>query len=532
MTATASGTATTDAVPTVDLAFVGAGVSTAYVLMSLLAALASRPPGRPVSVAVLEPDDRPFTGVAYGGRAAAGSLLITDLHDFLPAGELELFRTWLVERGDRAFTGFREAAGPVTRRWWDRHHAALARGDVDGLYLPRRVFGDHLSERVQAGIDAARTSGTADTRVVQDRVLAITPVPGGHRLDGAGTTLLAGTVVLAVGSPPVASRLRGEGSPTGVLVDRPFDSMDAVQDQVRAALTARRRPGPPHVVVIGGNAGAMDVLHLVADLGEEVLRGAVVTVLSPGGRLPARATGSDDGPARSPRRLSSLAGSADVRAADVHDAAVADIAEGEAAGLSAARTLGPVSAAVGQLLPRLSPDQAREFAVNWGVELGRHQRRAGWEYHEVVDDLVSAGRLQVVPGSLADAWYVPEGVCVRVTHDGNTAELPLPADVVLNCTGPARDFRDMPVVADLVATGTCRGTGGGRGIAVDDDLSAAPGLYVMGPLLAGNLVDGSPLWHLEHCGRISSLGAALGLRLAEQLTTPLGSGDTASWPLH
>jgi hypothetical protein len=49
-------------------------------------------------------------------------------------------------------------------------------------------------------------------------------------------------------------------------------------------------------------------------------------------------------------------------------------------------------------------------------------------------------------------------------------------------------------------------------------LLAADRLYVMGPLLSGNLVEGRPVWHMEHCGRISSYGAELGRRLASELS--------------
>jgi hypothetical protein len=41
----------------------------------------------------------------------------------------------------------------------------------------------------------------------------------------------------------------------------------------------------------------------------------------------------------------------------------------------------------------------------------------------------------------------------------------------------------------------------------------------MGPLLAGNLVHGAPLWHMEHCGRISTFGTAFGRELARDLQT-------------
>jgi uncharacterized NAD(P)/FAD-binding protein YdhS len=74
-------------------------------------------------------------------------------------------------------------------------------------------------------------------------------------------------------------------------------------------------------------------------------------------------------------------------------------------------------------------------------------------------------------------------------------------------------------VAGLISSGVCRATPYGGGIAVDASLAAAPGFYVMGPLLAGNVINGSPIWHMEHCGRISAFGSALGPRLARTLVT-------------
>ena len=57
----------------------------------------------------------------------------------------------------------------------------------------------------------------------------------------------------------------------------------------------------------------------------------------------------------------------------------------------------------------------------------------------------------------------------------------------------------------------------GAGIAVGDGLEAADRIHVMGPLLAGNVVDGGPVWHMEHCGRISAYGDRFGRRLSTVL---------------
>lgn len=507
-----------------DLVFVGAGASTSYVLRSLLGTLGERPRATPVRIGVVERAADPFGGVAYGGRAARTSLLITPLRDFLPDGERAAFTAWLAQNRHWVFDEFLAASGPASRRWWARHRDAVERDDYEALYLPRYVFGAYLQQRTREAIDAAAETGAATVEVVQDEVLAVEPDDGHHLVRCGGTTLRARHVVLATGSPPVLPRLHvpdtAEPAPDG-LVDDPFADMAAAVRRVCGALRHAGGRHRPHVVLIGGNAGTMDMLYQLHDCGAPELAEAVVTVLAPRGELPARV---DEVPPPAapfdPVRLRELADTAPVTAAAVHHAALEDIARGRRAGLSAADTLRPISAAVGRLLPLLLPAEAVEFAGRWGNELGRHQRRAGWEYHEVVEELTATGRLHLVAGTFLGLRLAGGGaVHVRVQDGAGERELDLPAAAVVNCGGPARELRwsGAPLLTQLVTGGVCRTTPLGGGIAVDASLAAAPGLYVMGPLLAGNLVQGAPLWHMEHCGRISTYGTAFGRELAREV---------------
>jgi len=505
-----------------DLAFVGAGASTAYVLMGLLAALEEAPPRTPVRIAVIEREPDAFSGIAYGGRAGRASLLITSLHDFLPEGERALFSEWLAANKDWVFDEFLASAGPLSANWWERHRVQIGQDQFDALYLPRHVFGTYLAERTRRALARGAAAGVAVTHVVQDEVCAIESAGDSYLLRCTNGVVRAGRVVLGIGSPPVMPRLPADGGQAAALVDDPFDRTASIEP-IRAALV-RAAPGarPPHVVLIGGNAGAMDVLYQVNDLDLPEVRRAVFTVLSPRGDLPERMQEAREPHPFRPERLHALQGAEAVDAAGVFHAALDDISQARAAGLSVADTLRPVSQAVGRLLPRLSPEQALEFAGRWGAELGRHQRRAGWEYSEVVDRLAAEGRLHTVAGSFLDVRAVAGGgVLVRFERDGVLADLDLPADAVVNCGGPARDLRHggSALLAQLIGTGLCRPTPFGGGMAVDASLEAARGLHVMGPLLAGNLVQGAPLWHMEHCGRISAYGSAMGGGLARLLVT-------------
>jgi len=508
---------------TYDLAFVGAGASTAYVLISLLTSLAHDPPPAPLRIAVVERAPDAFSGIAYGGRAARTSLLITPLRDFLPPGELRLFTDWLAENKHWAFDEFRAAEGPVSARWWTRHRADVDTNAFDDLFLPRYIFGDYLVRRTRAAMTTAEAAGVATTDVIQDDVTAIDGGRPTYLVRCRERALHARRVVLATGSSPVKPRLASGETDDVVLIDNPFDGMDEARERIERLVTRHDAAHePPHIVFIGGNAGTMDMLYQVANIPSLAVREARFTVLSPRGELPELMDRPRPEGGFRAEHLLALRQEDPVRAAAVYEAAVADLTRGRAEGFSVADTLKPISDGVVGLLPVLSAEEALEFAGVWGVEIGRHQRRAGWEYCEVVDELSAAGRLEPVAGAFSGVEPANgRGVRVRFDRAGTPSELDRPADVVINCAGPTARLRDTApsLVAGLISSGVCRATPYGGGIAVDASLAAAPGFYVMGPLLAGNVINGSPIWHMEHCGRISAFGSALGPRLARTLVT-------------
>ena len=512
-----------------DLLFVGAGASTAYTLVSLLDALADPGPASPVRIGVIDRAPDAFSGLAYGDRAARSCLLITSLHDFLPDEERGRFSRWLSRNKHWVFEEFQESAGPLGATWWQRHREAVGRDDFDRLFLPRYVFGEYLKDMTHQAIARAEAAGLAQVSVLSDEVETVRPSGGGYSVAGAARVIWAHHVVLALGSPPALPRLRdGAEAADAVLLDDPFADLPGALERISARLAeAALHQTPPvqpvHIVVIGGNASAMDVLYQANDLTGPGADASVVTVLSPRGELPARIEEHADAPGFRPEELQALSRSEAVRAAEVYSAAVRDIERGRESGFTPAHTLGPVSQAVIGLLPRLSTEEMAEYAGRWGAQLGRHQRRAGAEYWEVVERLAAEGRFDLVAGSFTGLAVDPDGTTfVEYVGPSGPARLDRSADVVVNCAGPGGDLRVTApgLLGQLFRANVCQVSHSGAGIAVGPGMHAADRLYVMGPLLSGNLVEGRPVWHMEHCGRISSYGAELGRRLASELSEP------------
>ena len=77
-------------------------------------------------------------------------------------------------------------------------------------------------------------------------------------------------------------------------------------------------------------------------------------------------------------------------------------------------------------------------------------------------------------------------------------------DIVINCAGSAGliDNGMSPLLRQLNESGLCKPTPSNHGLVVGNKFNAAPGFFINGPLLAGNVVGEMGIWHVEHTGRI------------------------------
>ena len=74
-----------------------------------------------------------------------------------------------------------------------------------------------------------------------------------------------------------------------------------------------------------------------------------------------------------------------------------------------------------------------------------------------------------------------------------------------------------------------------RGLAINAEYEASPGCYVMGPLVAGNIIGTVKVWHAESCTRIIQLSQNLAAILAHALRPPAAAGSAesaAARPVH
>jgi uncharacterized NAD(P)/FAD-binding protein YdhS len=223
-----------------------------------------------------------------------------------------------------------------------------------------------------------------------------------------------------------------------------------------------------------------------------------------------------------PQHLIELEQEDNLTALKIYEAANLDLDIADSLGYGTAISEVPVSKGFTSLMHKLNAHQLREFACHYGNEIGKRQRRAGKHYTNVVDKLRTELRLSNIKGYFValEEESSQYGVSFRYkVSDGELQSSKSKVSIIINCMGSKTlQNKDIsPLLDNLMARKLAISNDSNRGFQVNTSFETAPNLYIMGPLLAGNLINRLPLWHIEHCGRIIYLGKTLANHLSKSL---------------
>lgn len=449
---------------------------------------------------------------------------------------------WLIANRERWERMLVDSGDPRAVRWLERHREEIDRQEFGGLFLPRLVFGQFLRELWADAVEALGRFGIS-VSVVAAEVLDVVPTGSGRwRVHlAARDPLDADAVLLGVGNvtAPPAETVADRPGYVGFEVAREL----AMSEPRLAARLAALPEGSRRIAVLGSSAAAIEFLY--AAEGASELDGLVeeLVVLSPSGRVPPGLCSANVDPhafKRLPALLAAAQGDADapaspLTAAAVVEAVVADYAEAEALGytivdlLPAARAAPPPTPAniahwFRQLFALLEPEEKRAF-VNAEYKAYRETiRHTSTDYAEAVDRLRERGLLSIHSAWVRDLRPAPGGE-LTVHYETADGMRELEAGIVVDCRGFAGVAEGaQPAVLGLLRSGAVRANETGRGLAVDQDFAAAPGLFVLGPLLAGTAQGSDYIWFLENVPVIHILAE----RVARAAWHRLGTSQAAS----
>ena len=514
-----------------DLALVGSGIASTFTLLHLISNLKCHEFDHPYRILLLERANHFHSGVAYGKRAGNKSLIITSLEDFLPPAERAEFVNWLNENKHWVFDRFRENAGKPAADWFESNARAIANNEWDNLFLPRYLFGEFIDHCAESEIQDAEKAGilTVEKHTVNvDRVeryggpfqiFAIDPVGRESKFDSK-------RVVLGIGSPPFKNVFHTKAYSrklTGLLIDNPYEKgMKQVAESMSEHV---RKKGleEVNILLVGSNASSIEVIFNICENAELMKQVGKVIVVSPSSEFPARFDEPDQtsSVSFSPVHLQQLVTSEDYTAKEIFLAAKADIFDSRDLKVPFRDSFAAISRYVIEAVRTLPSDEMQKFVDIYGVEIGRYQRRAGNEYMDVVDQLKASGKLQFLTGRFERiATQSSEGFNFDYTDvDGNTLRFDQWIQVSVNCTGfeQVSPQSTSPLITNLLKTGLCVANSSGMGFEVNEQMAASPDLYVVGPLLGGNIIGENLVWHAEHCGRIIKFAKQLSTHLTNEL---------------
>lgn len=512
---------------TYDVLFIGSGISSSYTIINLLKRLSTAKNQRLLHLAILDKHPEFHKGIAYGDRSTTSCLLITSLKDFLPEPELGRFVVWIKKNKKWLLDEFFAEGGILSEQWLEKHNQEIDDDQWEGLFLPRRWFGWYIDNEVSSLIERAIDNGLITVDYITSEVINIAKEKTAYRILGKTEEFLSKKVVLAVGTLPPKSiwpkKYNRINNGKVLFIPSPYEpflksSLERVKDFLSTCTEAN-----PNVLIVGANAGALELLYKLNDDNDVLDRINKFYFLSTLGLLPDSKFDPTTLDQIKIHNLHALKSSGErITAEKIAKAAMADIEFANNLKIGAATSIKVISKGFVDMLGVLDDEQLEEFACHFGYEIGRRQRCAGEHYASVIDELKTIGRFEHLAGRFME---IDQGSDHRfyLKYKKKDADKPEIHDtsfsIIMNSMGSEslNGQNIPPLFSNLISTGICMPNKSNKGFKVNQQFEADQNFYIAGPLLAGNVINGNPMWHLEHCGRIIWSSEGLSEAIIENL---------------
>jgi len=506
-----------------DITFVGSGISSSFTLLNLLDIIESEKDSSKVKINIIDKYDEFNSGVPYGSRSGFSVLLITSLKDFLPEPELSKFKKWLNNNKKWLLDKFKKDGGKLSENWLEEHKDQIQDNDWDDLFIPRSFFGVYITERVKRKVEILKTEGLVEVNYMNSEVVDVEKNNNTYDLILEDKSKVSTKkVILSVGSLPInylwkSKRLVEKDNL--LFVNNPYNpNLKEVLNKIENFTS--KKGNKINALIVGTNASGLELLYKLNDI--EQIRDKIdnFTFLSTQGMIPNAIVDKERAKDFVTSNLNALQSKKELTAKEIAEAAFKDLDYAEEINLGAASTVGKISAGFGSLLNKLSEKELEEFACCYGNEIGRRQRCAGDHYLRTIDKLKKENRFKHLAGRFNDIKSVDNQYYVDYleTESQKIKSIDEPIHLVINCVGSMKfDNKNTPsLIKNLIAKKYCTPNKSRIGFDVNEDFESKSNFHIMGPLLAGNIIDNKPIWHVEHCGRIIWLSKLLAKKIHDK----------------
>lgn len=498
-----------------NLAFIGSGISSTFTLYHTLKKLEKPKDGDTTRIVIVEKFESFHSGIPYGERSGVTTLLITSLKNFLPEPELSEFIDWLNKNKQWLLKEFKEQGGPLSLEWTQKHHNDLENNQWEDLFIPRRFFGYYIDNKIAALVKKLEKQKKVSVSYIRGKVIDLIQDNGSWEVHIKDQPpILAMKTILAIGSLPSnylwksKKRIKKDNF---LLINDPYKPrLSETIDNIKEFAVESKQD--INVAIVGANASGLEMLYQLNDhpnIKEHINHFYMVSTQ---GILPDSRIDHKKLKQFQTVHLDGLKDKNSLTASEIAEAVYQDLDLADDIKLGASSTVGVVSQKFGSLLEKLDREELEIFACHYGNQIGRRQRCAGEHYADVATVLKKRKRFTHIAGRFSDIVPKSSGYELVYTDKNNTPQnVEDPIHVVINCiSGITLSHPNIPkLISNLTSKNMIRANESGIGIQVNNKFEAAENLHIIGPLLAGNVVEGKAVWHVEHCGRIIAFSKML-----------------------
>jgi uncharacterized NAD(P)/FAD-binding protein YdhS len=512
-----------------DFTLIGAGIAGAAAILSLLENMENTESTAECwKIAVFDKDPELWKGLPYGYRSSSNSLTITTLKEFIPPSERDDFLNWLISNKHHWLKQYATQGGVTAKAWIERNNLNLERDNWEEIFIPRRLFGDFLRDKVAKKIENAEKAGKVSFSYFTAEVKAIDKKDGifmvGYEDLSQLKQIRTQKIILSIGSTPMKSITNLQGDSKFIYVnDTYFPSLDknlqTIENRLQNNFDAFQKN---HLLILGTNASSIELLYLIN--GKPELKKCIdqVVVISQSGILPNRIS-TDNTESYSFEGLESLKKVKHFSSEILYSTIEQDLKIAYLKGVKLGDLYYQINDLIVELLEMLPDKGKQHFYCEYGLQYSKLIRRSGIDYSDGLDQLRNEKKLTQLKGKylqLKKDINNPEQVVLEYEDQGGSvSDYKDSFAIVVNCGGFENlDQTSSPLLKYLVDNGICTINCTNRGVVVNENLEACDGFYVIGPLLGGIFNNKARLWHVENAKSIFSMAKLLSGQFAHDLS--------------
>jgi len=503
-----------------DITLLGSGIACTITLIEVFDKLLKNPPANKMKICVVERTGEFWKGVPYGTRSSVNALTITSVLDFTNESEQPAFFAWLKENKDTWAAYCREHGGITAARWLDQNLPLIEAEQWGAVYTPRFLYGNYMSEKLGKLRKIAEEKSLVVVTEVTAEAIDVNAIANGiyevvlEHADGTAATMTTKKLVLSTGSAPVKKMHDAADNNTLYINDIYEPSAKRNLKTLGEALIDTPVAENRNILLIGSNASSIELLYLLE--GMPALRDIInkVVIVSTSGMLPYHI--STEVLAEHPiPHLDKLKAEGNYDIKILCEAAAKEIKSAMKNGANMDYVATIVSTTLKMMEP-LGEQAKKEFYCNYGLKLRDMFRRSGPDYKYGSQVLLDLQQATLLKGRFMGTNPVAGGRTFdyKDVETGATKTHPLTFRAIVNCTGSNDlDTSSSRLLYNLVHKKMAVMNMSGKGFEVNERFEAAPHLYVMGPLLGGNVNKLIHFWQLENASRLTYLAPYLATEL-------------------